>query len=154
MLFNSKGPLPRYSLIGQPLEQVSDVKYLHVTIQENLRFNIHVEKKLATAKQQLGMVKRALNWAPEKAKLVAYKSLCLPHLEYASAAWDPSSKKDITNIEAVQTQAIRFIACIKGRDGVPDAQSRLGLQPLDQRRKSQRISLLMNILSKEEGQLI
>ena len=50
----------------------------------------------STANQQLGIIKRALlYWAPTNAKLLAYKTLCLPHLEYAAAAWDSSSKKDI-----------------------------------------------------------
>ena len=59
----------------------------------------------------------SLYWAPSNAKLLAYKTLCLPHLEYAAAAWDPSSKKDISDIEQLQDQAVRFIAGIKGRDG-------------------------------------
>ena len=77
------------------------MKYLGVTIQANLRSSTHIEKKLATAKRQLEKLERALYWAPEKAKLVAYKSLCLPHLEYTLAAWDFSTKKDIADNEVV-----------------------------------------------------
>ena len=77
-----------------------------------------------TANQQLGIIKRALYWAPTNAKLLAYKTLCLPHHEYAAAAWDPSSKKDISDIEQLQDQAVRIIAGIKGRDGVKDAMAR------------------------------
>ena len=52
-----------------------------------------------TANQQLGIIKRALYWAPTNTKLLAYKTPSLPHLEYAAASWDPSSKKDISDIE-------------------------------------------------------
>ena len=89
-----------------------------------MKFTAHIQRKLMTANQQLGIIKRALYWAPTNAKLLAYKTLCLPHHEYAAAAWDPSSKKDISDIEQLQDQAVRIIAGIKGRDGVEDA--RLG----------------------------
>ena len=88
-----------------------------------------------TANQQLGIIKRAFYWAPTNAKLLAYKTLCLPYLEYAAAAWDPSSKKDISDIEQLQDQAVRFVAGIKGRDGVEDAKTRLGLIPLQKKKE-------------------
>ena len=40
-----------------------------------------------------------------------------------------------TNIEQLQDQAVRFIAGIKGRDGVEDAKTKLGLIPLRKRRR-------------------
>ena len=103
-----------------------------------------------TANKQLGIIKRALYWTPTNAKLLAYKTLCLSHLEFAAAAWDPRSKKDISDIEQFQDQAVRFIAGIKGRDGVEDAKTRLGLILLHKRRRAQRLRLLMRILAKKE----
>ena len=71
-----------------------------------MKFTAHIPRKLMTANQQLGIIKRALllYWALTNAKLFAYKTLCLPHLEYyAAAAWDPSSKKDISDIVVSRT---------------------------------------------------
>ena len=67
------------------------------------------------------MMKRTLVWAPQRAKLLACKSLCMPHLEYAAAAWDTSNKREITGLEQVQNQAVRFIAGLKGTRGISDA---------------------------------
>ena len=53
---------------------------------ENFKFDKHIDKKLHESRKQFGMIKKALYWVPEKARLTAYKSICLPHLEYASAA--------------------------------------------------------------------
>ena len=51
------------------------------------------------------MIKRALFfWAPQRAKLLAYKSLCMLHLEYAAAAWDTSNKGEITGLEQVRNE--------------------------------------------------
>ena len=149
--FKQKLPVPSYTLNGYVLEHTANIRYLGVMLQENLQFDSHIETKISNAKRQLGMVKRALHWAPQKAKLIAYKSLCLPHLEYASAVWDPTSTKATNALEMVQNQATRFISNLKGREGVTDAKEKLGLKPLQERRQSQRLSLLMRILSKEES---
>ena len=95
LLFNNRGKFPRCSLHGHELEIVEEVKYLGIIIQSDMKFTAHIQRKLMTANQQLGIIKRTLYWAPTNAKLLAYKTLCLPHLEYAEAAWDPGSKKDI-----------------------------------------------------------
>ena len=70
------------------------------------------------------MIKRSLYWVLTNVKLLAYKSLCLSHLDYAATAWDPSSRKEMSDIEQLQDQAVRFIAGIKGRDGVEDAKTK------------------------------
>ena len=72
------------------------------------------------------MIKRALFWAPQGAKLLAYKSLCTPYLEYA-AAWYKSNKGEIAGLEQVQNQAVRFIAGLKGTRGISEAMAKLGL---------------------------
>ena len=149
--FNSRNEVPPYTMDGTVLEYVPSTKYLGVVLQENLKFDEHIHNKTQDARKQLGMVKRALYWAPEKARLTGYKSLCLPHLEYAAAAWDPSTKKDIDEIENVQDSATRFIANIKGRHGLDEAKQRLGLVPLAERRRRRRIELLMAIISNESS---
>lgn len=153
MVFNAKqeSPQPQYTLGGALLEVVSSTKYLGVTIQSDLRFNQHIEENVTKAKRQLGMVKRALFDAPESAKLLAYTSLCRPHVEYAAAVWDPHLAYHISNIEKLQNAAVRFIACIKGRESVSTAREKLKLEPLAARRHGTRHKLLMRLLAKEEN---
>ena len=55
----------------------------------------------------------------------------------------------MNSIEIVQHQAVRFIAGLKGRESVTDAKEKLLLEPLEQRRKNQRLAFLMRILSEE-----
>ena len=158
LLSSSKSKLPHYSLHGHELEILlhgheleilQEVMYLGVIIHSDMKFTAHIYRKLITANQQLSMIKRALYWVATNAKLLVYKTLHLPHLEYTAAAWDPSSRKDISDIE-LQDQAVLFIFGIKGWDGVEDAKTSLGLVPLHKRRRDQQLSLLMSILAKEE----
>ena len=102
-----------------------------------------------TANQQLGIIKRVLYWAPINSKLLAYKTL--PSSSWVcSSCLGPKQQERHIRHEQLQDQAVRFIAGIKGRDGVEDAKTRLGLIPLHNRRRDQRLRLLMRILAKEE----
>lgn len=150
MAFNPTQNLPNYTLNGSVLEHVNYAKYLGVLLKSDCKFDAHINTKVAKAKRQLGIIKRALFWAPQHARLIAYKTLCLPHLEYACAVWDPVCKKDIATLENVQTDAVRFIANIKGREDVSPTMEKLGLTPLASRRRNKRLCLLIQILSKEE----
>jgi len=88
--------------------------------------------------------------APQKAKLLAYLSLCRPILEYSDVLWDPADKASCQRLELVQNKAIRFVKNIKGRRGITEGRDSLELQTLEQRRRNHRLSLLMKILSNEE----
>ena len=60
LLFNSRDKLPHYSLHEHELEIVGEVKYLGVIIQSDMKFTAHIQRKLMTANQQLGIIKKAL----------------------------------------------------------------------------------------------
>ncbi|KAG1693505.1 Urea-proton symporter DUR3 [Nymphon striatum] len=53
----------------------------------------------------LGFVKRNLYSCSEQTKHAAYVTIVRPHLEYASAVWDPYRQDQINSIEAVQRRA-------------------------------------------------
>ena len=93
------------------------------------------------ANRQVGMIKRALHNAPETAKLLAYTSLCRPHVEYAASVWDPYLEclsllvSHDDDIETIQNKAVPFISNIKGRESVTKAREKLCLDTLVNRRK-------------------
>ena len=150
--FQSQGTVPQYTMNNTVLEHTDHCKYLGVILQSDMKFTYHIANKICDARKQIGMmIRRALYWAPERARLIAYKSLCRPHLEYASCAWDPSSNREIEALEMVQNQGVRMISGLKGRRGVTEAKEKLQLQQLDVWRKNSRVKLLHKILSKEES---
>ena len=81
-------------------------------------------------------------------KSAAYTSLVRPTLEHALAAWDPSSVEDITKLEKVQRQAARF-AHSNYHDRAPGCVTKmvsdLGWEPLQHRRRVERLSTLYKI---------
>ena len=89
------------------------------------------------------MIKQALHGAPQDAKLLAYLSLCHPHVEFASSVWDPTLEYQINSIEMVQHKAIRFISNLKGRESISTAADKLKINTLKERRQGNRHSLLL-----------
>ena len=74
-----------------------------------------------------------------------YVAFIRPHLEYATAVWDPHLSKDILELESVQRFACRV--CTKSWD-VPycDMVSTLNLPPLSERRKLLKMCHLYKII--------
>jgi len=54
----------------------------------------------------------------------------------------------------LQHRAVRFIAELKGQESVTEACSQLGLQPLKQRPRTHRLTLLMKILQEEQHSIL
>ena len=74
-----------YSLENTPLETVSAVKYLGVTITNDLKWNTHISNICTKANRTLGLLKRNLSKCSVDVKTNAYKGLVRPVLEYASS---------------------------------------------------------------------
>ena len=78
-----------YSLEGMVLENVEKIKYLGVTITNDLKWNTHVSNTCTKANRTLGFLRRNEAVCPLDAKESAYKGLVRPILEYGSSVWDP-----------------------------------------------------------------
>ena len=107
--------------------------------------------KISKAKRQLGIIKRTLFKALEKAKLLAYIGLCRSHVEYTAAVWDPNLEYITHDIEMVQHNGVRFIFKLKGKYSIASALEGLNLETLAARREKTRNSLLLKLLANEEN---
>ena len=71
------------------IENVESIKYLGVTIANDLRWNTHVSNIFTKANRTLGFLIRNLYACPQEVKEAAYKGLMRPVLEYTGSVWDP-----------------------------------------------------------------
>lgn len=85
------------------------MKYLGVTITNDLRWNRHVANITCKANQMLGLLRRNLSACDPALKEAAYMSLVRPFIEYASCAWDPHTEQLIAEVEKIQRRAARFV---------------------------------------------
>jgi hypothetical protein len=100
-----------YKLNDCEILKVASFNDLGVIVCDNLNWSIHVNNCIRKANQRLGIVKRTIgfNVSPDL-KLMVYKALVRPLLEYASVIWSqPYNKKLIKKIESVQRRATKYI---------------------------------------------
>ena len=82
-------------LYGQPMEQVSNYKYLGVILTNDLSWSLHIDKIACKTRRLVGFLYRKFyRWATSRALIRLYLCLIRPHLEYAVSVWNPYLKKD------------------------------------------------------------
>ena len=94
-----------YTLEGAVLENVDNMKYLGVTITNDLKWNTHISNICTKANRTLGFLRRTLFSCPINVKEAAYKGMVRPILEYGSSVWDPiliSFKKNLKRFKIVR----------------------------------------------------
>ena len=88
-----------YTLEGTVLEII---KYLGVTITNDLRWTTHISNVCTKANWTLGFLRRNLNASPQEEKEAAYKGLVCPVMEYSGSVWDLSGVGLQNELEKVQ----------------------------------------------------
>lgn len=135
-----------YSIHGRDLKVVKGGTYLGVHIDEKLTMNTHVATTAKKANNSLAFLRRNLTSCPQDIKAQCYQTLVRPILEYAGTAWDPHTKTNINQLEAVQRRAARFV---KGDYHTTSSTSQmvanLGWQPLAERRSNAKLVMVYRI---------
>ena len=130
-----------YHLRGHPLADVKEVKYLGVTISDDLRWDSHITNVANKANKSLGFLRRNLKVGSQNIKERAFLALVRPQLEYASTVWDPYTAKDAHNLEAVQRRAARWVVRRhRQTSSVDDMLSQLQWPTLQDRRRKARLT--------------
>ena len=123
---------------------MDNIKYLGVTITNDLKWNTHISNICTKANITLGFLRRTLFSCPQNVKEAAYKGMVRPILEYGSSVWNPHPDKLQEELQTVQTRAARFVA----RNYVYETGSMTGIlgqlkwESLKKRRKDNRLILL------------
>ena len=141
---NKKKPLQfKYNIHNVILEEQDSAKYLGITIDKKLTWNVHCNSVIKKANSTLSFIQRNLSSCPPKIKEACYKTLVRPKLEYGCSVWDPHRKYQIDALERVQKRAARFVTSnyrlIEGSTHTNMTQ--LGWPPLAERRARIKLSL-------------
>ena len=120
---------------GQPLERVYSYKYLGILLTSGQHTYLH-----------LGLLyHKFYRYSDVDTPKQLYVAFIRPHLEYATAVWDPHLSKDIQELESVQRFACRV--CTKSwDDAYCDMLHTLNIPPLSERRKLLKLCHLYKIV--------
>ena len=78
-----------YKIKGNEIESSSQERDLEILIQEDLDWDVHVDKVTTQANLILVMIRRSYEDKSVKNIVQLYKPLVRPHLEYEVQAWIP-----------------------------------------------------------------
>jgi len=115
---------PNYSLGDQKIPEASCCKYLRIIIQSDLSWADQVNYMVQKAWKALHFVMRIVKKGNKNTKILAYKSLVRPILEYEAACWDPYRECQISALDCVQNKAAKFAHHSGGSDWESLAQRR------------------------------
>ena len=131
-----------YSIHNTVLENVPHTKYLGVTIQSNLKWDVHCKQVAAKATNTLNVLKRNLK-STKEVRERAYKSLVRPQVEYAASVWSPWLARDKARIERVQHRAARYVYNTYSRySSVTAMLQSLDWETLESRRFNMRLCII------------
>ncbi len=117
-----------------PLEETSEEKDLGVYLQNNLKWNVNIDKACTKAYNSLGLLRRTFRtWTNVKTFRTLYTAFVRPHLEYAPQVWNSLALEDIKKIEKVQKRATKLVPQLKNL-GYGERLLNLGLTSLADRR--------------------
>lgn len=99
-----------YTIDGQKIERVNQIRDLGVILDSELNFVSHTEYITKKAHSVLSFVRRISrnNFGTDVSKLL-YMSLVRSNMEFASTIWTPYQSKYKKSVESVQKQAIMFL---------------------------------------------
>ena len=136
-----------YSIQDTLIKEVTQAKYLVVTLNSRLTWSDHIVSIAGKASSVYGFICRNFNNCPAKIKSALYKSMVRPILEYASKVWSPYHNKDIQCIEAVQRRAARFIVnCYSRYQSVSNILHRLNWPTLEEHRNELKLIMMYKIV--------
>ena len=132
------------------LEQVYHHPYLGIEISHNLKWSMHINNIIAKANRSLWFLRRNLWRCPQKVKEQLYFMLVRPHLEFASAVWDPFNTTDIQRLEMIQHRAARFVTknYSRAQGSMTKILKQLDWQTLEKRRKQSRLINMYKLQNK------
>lgn len=145
MQIGRDSPECRLKLNDQAIPTASEIKYLGLTLSNDMKWRTHILNTGKKANKTLGIVRRCLDGADSKTKLLAFNSVVRPILEYATQVWSPHVDKLSMVIDTVHRRALRWIFKLKKRESLQEIMEENGIVSLANRRKEQDILFLRRI---------
>jgi Reverse transcriptase (RNA-dependent DNA polymerase) len=100
---------PIIEIDGILIEKVNQIKYLGIIVDEKLNFNKNSEIIVKKLNKKLGFLRRQGSKMDEASRILYYKSLVQPHLDYCSFLLNMSEKSFLDSIQKIQNKFIRAI---------------------------------------------
>ena len=158
MVFGSKktlARLPPYAVKFDefPLQSVHSYKYLGVTIDCQVNYNLHVNKIVAFVSSKLKQFQRMRSFLTVKAALLVYKSMMLPILEYGDVFLSATTVKNRKKLQVLQNKGLRCALNIGTEVSTDDLHNEANLLKLQHRRELQILNFMYGVSDNNENRV-
>jgi len=92
------------------VKRVRTTKYLGVHLDENLKWNEHIDKLCSKVNRSISGLKKTRDYVPLYVLNTIYKSLIQPVFDYCGVVWDNLDQGLATKLQKLQHRAARIIA--------------------------------------------
>ena len=138
MLFGRKkfinaNPLPIIKIDNEQIQYVDSYKYLGVTLDQGLNFNIHTQNIYKLSSHKVYMLSRIHPYITKDAALKIYKSKICPYMDYGDILYTRTFAPILDKLQKLQFRAIRICLNVLTRTSRQELTYRAQLPLLENR---------------------
>ena len=122
-----------FKINDQPIELVDEIKLLGIMIDQHLTFEPHVEYLSRKMLKKFYVLKRCDSRLNCYSKILFYKSLIAPHIDYCSTVLFLLSDPQINDLQKIQNRCMCLILKVNGRTHIKDMLDMLQWNSVKQR---------------------
>ena len=144
--------IPSFSIKieSNPLQTVTSYKYLGVIIDNQLSYNLHVNKLVASVSNKLKQFRRMRGFLNSRAALLVYKSMMLPVLEYGDVFLSAATVKNRKRLQVLQNKGLRCALNMGNDVSTDELHAEADLLKLHYRREQHMLNFMFDISMKTE----
>lgn len=94
---------------SESVESVTDLKYLGVTLDQNLNCKKHLKRMVTIIKYNLANFKHIRNCLSLNAANICMRAMILSHMSYCIACWVQAGETTIRPLESLYKQTIKML---------------------------------------------
>ena len=94
---------------GTPLEIVSHIKFLGITVDNKLSWKLHIDSICKIISRNIGIINKTKFCLPLSSLLTLYSSLILPYLNYGILVWGNTYQTLLDKLLLLQKKSLRII---------------------------------------------
>ena len=114
---HQKQQLPlNLNLETTPMEQVSKHRLLGVTVDEQLKWQTHINNICTTVSRNIFLPWKLSQIVSHKAKLALFFAHIMSHINYVSKAWDRCAYVHMKRLYSLHKRAVKFLMLIPNMD--------------------------------------
>ena len=153
MLIGTRNLLADYNTLNVKirnmiLQKVKTTKYLGLHIDEELKWDIHINSMCQKISKLVGFLGRLRHIVNETSLNLIYKSVILPHFDYGDIVWQSAPKSFLSPLQKLQNRAGRIIMKINPFSHISNQHihDTLGWEFLDCRNNKHLCTMIYKIL--------